>query len=123
MKKSSAGQSTAAQTPSSVGDVLRRAMIERGFTGRALAAEAGVSEPTLSQVLNGRVDLSLRMAVALAARLGLDPYGLIELQARRQLYEYLQAAAGECAVGAADTALRKRNPRRRVRGRRIAAPA
>lgn len=55
---------------SAVGSAIRRARLDRGTTATALAAEAGISQPFLSQVERGRAMPSLLSLHRIARALG-----------------------------------------------------
>jgi plasmid maintenance system antidote protein VapI len=56
----------------SLGDVLKNAIKQSNLSHGELARRADINGPTLSRFINGKRDLSLRLATRLAHVLGLE---------------------------------------------------
>ena len=57
---------------SSISESLRDAIRNCGLSGRELARQSGISHPMISRYLRGERSITLRVAEALSATLGLD---------------------------------------------------
>jgi HTH-type transcriptional regulator/antitoxin HigA len=65
--------------------MIESSLRERGWSQRALAMVLGLSEKTVSSVMNGRTKISNELALQLHAALGLAPDELLKLQASFEL--------------------------------------
>lgn len=66
---------------SQVGEFVRNAVIPSGMSVKEAADRLGISRPALSNFLNGKVGLSIQMAVRLEKAFGADRQQLLDLQA------------------------------------------
>ncbi|MEV5430603.1 helix-turn-helix transcriptional regulator [Streptomyces sp. NPDC052701] len=83
-----------------LGARLRELRREAGLTGAVLAQRAGVGQPTVSKVENGRMVPSLDVLDRLSGALGLDDSTAREV---RDLLAAVEAAAGSVQASADDT--------------------
>lgn len=76
-----------------VGDGIRAVRQSRGLSTRGLARLSGVSQPSLSNIENGRVAPSLKTLYAIAEAMGAGPGALLPM-ATESLQDHASPAAG-----------------------------
>lgn len=92
-------------------DEVRRLLKERGISLRALAGEAGISQPYLSRLLRQadyKKTPSLRVAKAVAEAFGLDPDYFSEF---REMYVIERIHESPCLRDELYDSLKQRKPR------------
>jgi HTH-type transcriptional regulator/antitoxin HigA len=67
------------------GEYIEEELKARGWTQRQLSVKSGLDPTTISQVVRGRRDVSLRIALALSKAFGTSPEFWMNLQTRYSL--------------------------------------
>ena len=67
------------------GEMIRDEIKERGMTQKALAAKTGIKPSVLSEIINGKRSVSIKVAVALESALGIPAEIWMNLQTQYDL--------------------------------------
>lgn len=81
------------------GSILRAELGARGIKQREFAKTVGIPEPHLSEIINGKRNISITFAIRLEAALGIPAQTWINLQGRYHYVKKRQAEAFEKEVG------------------------
>jgi plasmid maintenance system antidote protein VapI len=73
----------------SIGQFLKSTLRARRISYVHIAKTVGVRSEHIYEICSGREPVSVRLMVAMAEALGLDPVMLAEMQARQRVREYL----------------------------------